>query len=224
METQKIRQANLRKIEGCYSSQRVLADALDWTPGFINQLLIGHRGIGEKTARKIENKLGLPHLALDNMAFPNTISPAIPLGNAEAAPTLGMCKKIPVVGEAQLGDNGHWYELEYPVGHGDGYLAFPAKDNNAYALRCRGDSMKPRIQNGEFVIVEPNRAAQPGDEVLVKSKDDRVMVKRLLWRRDGLVHLLSVNEAHPSISLAETDIDAIHPIAGIFNSAIWSKD
>ena len=32
---------------------------------------------------------------------------------------------IPVVGMAQLGDNGFWADIEYPVGHGDGYVDVP---------------------------------------------------------------------------------------------------
>src|SRR5690606_9028328 len=121
--------------------------------------------------------------------------------------------RIPVVGTAQLGDNGHFVEMEYPVGHGDGYIDLPTNDPSAYAVRCRGDSMAPRIQHGEFVIVEPGVEVQPGDEVLVKAKDGRVMVKKYLYRRDGRVHLVSVNDAHPSINIEERDIEAMHYVS-----------
>src|SRR5574343_1279526 len=79
--------------------------------------------------------------------------------NAEYARPLGQFRQIPVVGNAQLGDNGNWHDLDYPTGHGDGYINYPSKDDQAYALRCIGDSMRPRIKNGEFVIVEPNNEA-----------------------------------------------------------------
>jgi len=130
---------------------------------------------------------------------------------------------IPVVGNAQLGDNGYWNDLEYPVGYGDGYINYPTRDQDAYALRCTGDSMKPRIRNGEFVIVEPNRQAKPGDDVVLKSLDGRVMVKTLLYMRDGRVHLLSINEAHPPQSFALNEIDKIHPIAGIATNLLFVK-
>ncbi|TCG02701.1 hypothetical protein BZM27_53905, partial [Paraburkholderia steynii] len=35
---------------------------------------------------------------------------------------LGKRKALAVVGMAQLGDNGYWADIEYPVGHGDGYI------------------------------------------------------------------------------------------------------
>jgi phage repressor protein C with HTH and peptisase S24 domain len=144
--------------------------------------------------------------------------------NAHATYQLGAFTAVPIVGIAQLGDNGHWCELEYPVGYGDGHISYPTRDRNAYALRCVGDSMKPRIRDGEFVIVEPNSEAQPGDEVLVKAVDGRVMVKTLLYERDGKVHLLSVNEAHPPQALERTAIALIHPIAAIVKTALWVKD
>lgn len=131
---------------------------------------------------------------------------------------------IPVVGTAQLGSNGYWAELEYPVGHGDGYVDFYSSDPNAYALRCKGDSMAPRIKDGEFVVVEPNATPHPGDEVMVKSEDGRVMIKELLYVRDGLVHLASVNEAHGRITIPVDQVAAMHLVAGIAKRVRWHPD
>lgn len=213
----KIRQRNFQKIADQYPAQIELANALDITPGYVNQLLTGHRNIGEKTARKIETRLKLDYLSLDK-------TPDINEPNAQYAPKLGEFRRIPVVGMAQLGDNGYWCDLDYPAGYGDGYINYPSKDPQAYALRCTGDSMKPRIRDGEFVIVEPNMEAISGDEVLVKSNDGRVMVKTLLYKRNERVYLQSINEAHPSISIAIADISVIHPIAAIVKSALWNKN
>ncbi len=130
--------------------------------------------------------------------------------------------RIPVVGTAQLGDNGHFVELEYPAGHGDGWVHIASRDPNAYALRCRGDSMKPRIRSGEFVVVEPNTEPSPGDEVLVKAADGRVMIKTYLYRREGRVHLVSVNEAHPSIALDEREVAAMHYVGAIVKASRWT--
>ena len=143
-------------------------------------------------------------------------------GQPETARPYPSGNRIPVVGSALLGDNGHFVELEYPVGHGDGWVDIASRDPNAYALRCRGDSMKPRIQSGEFVVVEPNTEPTPGDEVLVKAVDGRVMVKKYLYRRDGRVHLISVNEAHPSIAIEENNIAAMHYVGAIVKVSRWT--
>lgn len=132
--------------------------------------------------------------------------------------------RVPVVGSAQLGDEGYWAELEHPVGHGDGYIDFHTTDPNAYALRCKGDSMAPRIKEGEFVVVEPNSVPHPGDEVMVKSEDGRVMIKELLYVREGLVHLASVNEAHGRITIPVDQVAAMHLVAGIAKRVRWRPD
>lgn len=138
-----------------------------------------------------------------------------------AAPALGEFRRIAVVGTAQLGDDGYWAELEYPVGHGDGYVEYPSRDPLAYALRCKGDSMKPRIKNGEFVIIEPSVEYSNGDEVLVKCKEGRVMVKELLYIRDGVAHLGSINESHGKVTIAMEDIEVIHYVAATARKSKW---
>lgn len=148
--------------------------------------------------------------------------PSIPLDLVEIPP--GSFRKIPVVGMAQLGDNGHFCDIEYPVGHGDGYISFPTSDPDAYALRCNGDSMRPRIKHGEFVVIEPNRSVTNGDEVLVKSQDGRVMVKELAYVRDSIVHLSSVNERHGMLRIPQDQIERMHFVGGIVKPAVWRPD
>ncbi|WP_218779361.1 S24 family peptidase [Paraburkholderia caledonica] len=128
---------------------------------------------------------------------------------------------VPVLGFAQLGDNGHFVDIEYPVGYGDGFVAAPTQDKDAYALRCVGDSMRPRIKDREFVVVEPNHVVEPGDEVLVKSKDGRVMVKEFLYERHGRVHLISVNETHPPIAIDKDNIEKMHYVGWIAKPSAW---
>ncbi|WZX59599.1 S24 family peptidase [Salmonella enterica subsp. diarizonae serovar 58:r:z53] len=123
--------------------------------------------------------------------------------------------EVPVVGGAQLGNGGHWTNLQYPVGYGDGYISWPTRDPDAYALRCTGDSMKPRIKDGEYVVIEPNHQFLPGDEVLVVTKDERAMVKTFLYERDGEVMVMSINEEHLPIRFSLSEIESIHYVAGI---------
>lgn len=144
--------------------------------------------------------------------------------NAEEARRLGELSKVPVVGTAQLGDDGYWAELEYPVGHGDGYIKYPTRDPNAYALLCRGDSMRPRIKEGEYVIVEPNSEPIPGEEVLVKAIDGRVMVKIFLYQRGDKIRLMSINETHPPQDFSLSEIEKIHFVAGIAKKALWTDE
>ncbi|AOZ06728.1 hypothetical protein BKK80_13565 [Cupriavidus malaysiensis] len=133
-------------------------------------------------------------------------------------------RKIPVLAMAQLGDNGHFCDMEYPVGHGDGYLQFFSSDPDAYGLRCVGDSMEPRIKDGEFVVAAPNHSVTNGDEVLVKSKDGRVMIKILGFARDGYTSFLSVNQKHGIVKIPNDDIEKLDFIEAIVKASAWVPD
>ncbi|EAB4204761.1 helix-turn-helix domain-containing protein [Salmonella enterica] len=128
--------------------------------------------------------------------------------------------EVPIIGGAQLGNGGHWTNMQYPVGFGDGYINWPTRDPDAYALRCTGDSMKPRIKDGEYVVIEPNHQFLPGDEVLVVTKDERAMVKTFLYERDGEVMVMSINEEHLPIRFSLSEIESIHYVAGIAKSSL----
>ncbi len=188
-------------------------DETGYSKGRVTQLLDTEHAFGELAAERLAKALGVEPGAIFK-------SMARDVAMKSTTKRLG----VPVVGSAQLGDNGHFCELQYPVGHGDGIIRWASKDGAAYALRCKGESMSPRIRNGEFVIVEPSHPYAPGDEVLVRSLDGRVMVKQLAYIRDGMVHLDSVNESHPRISIEETEIESIQYVAGIAKSALWGDE
>ena len=124
-------------------------------------------------------------------------------------------KQVPVVGSVKGGPDGFLEELGYPPGHGDGHVEYPARDKNAYALRVRGDSMRPRIKSGEFLIVEPNHGVSPGDDVVVICKDGRKLVKELLYIKDNEVRLSSINADYEPIILFQEEVEAIHYVAAI---------
>jgi len=141
----------------------------------------------------------------------------------EAAPNLRRFKNVPIVGTVEGGPDGYLEELGHPVGHGDGLIKYPAKDQNTYALRVRGESMRPRIKSGEFIVVEPNTEPNPGDDVVVICHDGRKMVKELLYTRDGEVTLGSINNGFKPISLQLQDIQAIHYVAAIVPRGAFYK-
>ncbi|MBF6036199.1 helix-turn-helix domain-containing protein [Pseudomonas sp. P155] len=127
--------------------------------------------------------------------------------------------KVPVLGNAQLGNEGFFEALDFPPGHGDGYLNIHSDDPDAYGLRVTGDSMMPRIKNGEFVLIEPNKNFYSGDEVMVRTSSGRTMIKEFIYLRDGMYRLDSVNTDHESIHLPEQEVEEIHLVGGILKSS-----
>jgi SOS-response transcriptional repressor LexA len=65
-----------------------------------------------------------------------------------------------------------------------------------FALRVDGDSMAPRLLDGDLVVSRRDAAPQAGMMAIVKVRD-RIGVTAKLWRPEGdRVHLVPINEAH----------------------------
>lgn len=175
------------------------------------------RGMRKETAWKIEDAAGVPRGYLDKLHLDSE-------ENAEEAPDLIKEEKIPVVGEVQGGDDGYLEELEYPVGHGEGFVLYPSKDKNAFALRVRGESMHPRYRSGEFVIVEPSIEPQPGEDVVVSCKNGRKMLKVFAWKQDDEFQFLSINNGFAPITLKLNEIDTIFLVSGRASRRAFHKD
>lgn len=79
--------------------------------------------------------------------------------------------------------------------------------------------MLPRIKNGEFVLIEPNKSFYSGDEVMVRTSAGRTMIKEFIYLRDGMYRLDSVNAEHESVHIPEQDVLEIHLVGGILKSS-----
>lgn len=135
-------------------------------------------------------------------------------------------RDIPVVGHAIANpiEDGYFDDMGLPQGIGDGYVPWATKDVNAYGVRVKGDSMQPRFRAGEIVIVEPGAAVIPGDDVIVRTRDGRKMVKRLLFQRGRELALGSINDRHPTLTISLDEIESMHHIAGSVQRGTSTKD
>lgn len=128
---------------------------------------------------------------------------------------------IPIIGCAKLGDDGYFADVFADPDYTQGTLNINSRDPLAYAIRCEGHSMAPRIQPGEFVIAEPSVEASPGDEVVVEDNEGRRMVKRFLYHRDDCYHFASINQDFNPIVIEDKEIKSIHPVLAIVPKKFW---
>lgn len=119
---------------------------------------------------------------------------------------------IPVIGIAQLGENG-WYEEALSAGS-DGYIEHFSNDLDAYVLRVKGDSMFPAIRHNWYVVVEPNSPVVLGEYVAIALNDGRKMVKELLHKNSEEVSLTSVNGGG-RLTLPIAEISSMHAVAAV---------
>lgn len=230
------------------NTSKDFAAAHDVDASYLSQILNRHRPLGDRAATNLATKLGIPSelltagiysaedLDLINkkwlllglrpsvLPHPAFMKPEVNELAQRAAEQREAAKNIkpapvPVVGKAMLGTNGYFEALDYPTGHGDGYIDIFSDDPNAYGLKVVGSSMHPRIKSGEFVLIEPNHPYQAGDEVLVKTKDGMAMVKEFIYFRDGQYRFDSISDGYPPVFLDEQAVEKIHYVAAILKSS-----
>ena len=227
----------LAKAAERMGGQANLGRAMGYRDGaFIGQMLRGERPISEKALVKLASNPKISDLfsftaqpgaefrVAGNSDHISNIPDSMDVaGEYDPAPALRPFRDVPVVGTVQGGEKGYLLELEHAVGHGDGHITYPARDPQSYAVRVRGDSMRPRIKAGEFIVIEPNHECQPGDDVVVVLKDGQRMVKELLYIRDGEATLGSINNGHPNITVLVADIEKMHYVAAIIPRGAFYK-
>lgn len=82
-----------------------------------------------------------------------------------------------------------------------------ANDGEYFGLQVKGDSMEPRIKNGDVVIVRKQSDADDGDLVIALVNGDDAVVKRLKKYKDG-VALISNNPAYEPMYFCNDEIDS----------------
>ena len=72
-----------------------------------------------------------------------------------------------------------------------------------FTIRVKGNSMEPRIRDGDIILVDRNRFPASGN-IVVAVFNGESMVKRL-YRRKGVVKLRSDNPEHDDIEVGPED-------------------
>ncbi len=80
-----------------------------------------------------------------------------------------------------------------------------AKTGDFFGLLIKGDSMEPRICEGDVVIVRQQPNAESGDIVIALVNGDDATCKRLRKYRDG-IELISLNPSYEPMFFSEKDI------------------
>lgn len=136
--------------------------------------------------------------------------------------TFSKMNRIAIIGAVEFKTEG--YSDMARAFHDVGFVIYPTNDLGSYAIRCAGDTLSPRYQDGEFLIIEPKTEYLPGDEVLITAKAGGYMAKKFLYEREGKIHCSDINSTTPGRALSLEDIASVHFIAGSVKRATWLKN
>lgn len=80
-----------------------------------------------------------------------------------------------------------------------------AHTGDFFGLRIKGDSMSPRISEGDVVIVRQQNDAESGDIVIVLVNGESATCKRLMKYKDG-ISLISFNPMYNPMTFSNDEI------------------
>ena len=208
MNISKLRVEALRALIGNLKTKE-FADRYNLDPSYLSQLLNGHRPLGDKAAKNLEDKIGLTGGTLLMPA--RSAQDGLALGIDPGPSLINPFRRAPIQGVAQLKQDGLWDEMSPATG----WVDVPASDPTVYSLRIKGDALAPAIRNGWVVWCEPRHALVPGEYVLVTQSNGEMMIKELLFANDDEVSLMAVSGTYGRLTISRADIATIHYVGGI---------
>lgn len=168
------------------------------------------RGI---TAKELETELGFGngYVGKLNKSMPNTktlqriadffgVSTDFLLYGEENHERNENAGKIPLLGVVRAGELHTQYENVLD------YVTTDFKNKEEYfALMVKGDSMQPRLYEGDVVIVHRQETVENGELAVVQVNGDEAVVKKVIMFAHGL-GLQSLNKEYPLVQYGETEI------------------
>ena len=129
-----------------------------------------------------------------------------------ALPGIVSYRKVPVISWARAGVDG-FFEDSFPSGHGFTEMDIPSNitDPMAYGLEISGDSMSPKYEEGDYVLVSPAKGVVTGKDAVIKLKDGQILAKRIK-SKNGVFVLQSLNQEYDDITVKAEDIVFMHRI------------
>ncbi len=193
MNINEIRRIKVVELINRFKTQADFADFIDKSPSFVSQFKKGKEAvIGNKVARDIEDKFGLPNGWLDVIDGQSTNSVRC---------------FILVKGTAQMDNDGFWQQIK--ASDEDGYLEVQKASVTSYAIRAVGQSMFPAIRSGWYVIFDPDKEPVSGEYVHVAFKDGRNTIKEYVSCQNGILNLISVNGSD-RLSLDMEEVESVN--------------
>jgi SOS-response transcriptional repressor LexA len=201
LTTAQVRRENLGRVVAERGSQAALAALLEVTPGYLNQLMLGRRNIGEKTARKIEAATGKPGGWMDQRHDGSGEASA----HSNVTPGPETRGYVPLISWVQAGAWGEAVDL-YAPGDGEDWLPCPTSHGpRTFALRVDGDSMTAAYGKsypaGCIIYVDPDQrgGVVSGDRVVAKLKGSAQVTFKVFVEDAGRRFLKPLNTQYPVI-------------------------
>ena len=196
MATYSERIKELRKNK--HLSQLDLADKLGVNKVTVSQY---ERGVRRPNIDVVAALCDIFNVSTDNLLGEDDVT--VRFVNGEGLKKLDAVQRIPVLGRVAAG---------IPIEAIEDVIDWEDITEDApgeyFGLRIKGDSMSPRIVEGDTVIVHAQNDAENGDVVIVQINGDTATCKRLMKHGTG-ISLISFNPAYAPMTYNNEEIQAL---------------
>ena len=101
--------------------------------------------------------------------------------------------------------------------HADRHITVDdVRDPNAFALEVKGNSMAPRIENGDIIVVSPTHEVKSGDICVVRV-DEEDTVKRIKID-EQFFHLIPLNPEYEPMLVRKRDVTFMWRVIKVIKS------
>lgn len=97
-----------------------------------------------------------------------------------------------------------------------GMVSFDGDPDGMFALKVKGDSMSPRLLDGDLVLAHKQEAAEDGDLVIALVEDEATC--KILHRSAWGVSLIPFNPAYPPFTFAGEEADRLKILGKVIES------
>lgn len=112
--------------------------------------------------------------------------------------------ELPVVSSVPAGKVATTFHPDYV----DNYVTVDdIRDPGAFALKVKGNSMAPRIEDGDIVVVSPQSEARTGDICVIRVNEEDTL-KRVKFEGNYL-HLIPLNPEFEPVTVKKRDVNFV---------------
>lgn len=172
-------------------------------------------GVSDKAVSTWELGLKTPRMgAVEKMANYFGITKSVIVDDVQPAPAaskeptippgfepMPKMKKVPLIGSIACGDP---ITAEENI---DQMVCVPSRWHSTFTLTCKGDSMEPRIHDGDLVAIRKQPEVENGEIAAVRIGEEATL--KHVYLHDNFIELRPENPAFNSIILSREDMNAV---------------
>lgn len=130
---------------------------------------------------------------------------------------IGKMMLVPVVGVVRAGFGGLAFESDMGTETVDASVMRGYNPEDFFYLKVKGDSMEPRLYEGDLVLVRRQTSVDSGSYSVVTIDDEEGVVKIVEYDNDSII-LISQNHNYPPRKFVGADVQRIRVIGKVIES------